>query len=169
MLTSVLCPLRARVGRVRAATGGMAGSSVVRRERRGSDAARAPVFSGYRHAGRHIWDSVWLLVKLHGALEEDLLGKVSGVGWGEGGDRDARRSEREEDEVVTMTSSPESESTSDWPPMSDHVSAEELAHRQGVRPIASVDELAQPGTVESDEELDEFLADLSTSRRAGQA
>ncbi|HET9654957.1 MAG TPA: hypothetical protein VFP72_06370 [Kineosporiaceae bacterium] len=66
-----------------------------------------------------------------------------------------------------MTSSPESASS--WPPTSDHVSAEELAYRQGVRPIASVDELARPGTFESDEELDEFLADLYTSRRSGQA
>jgi hypothetical protein len=66
-----------------------------------------------------------------------------------------------------MTSIPESVPA--WQPMSDHVSAEELARRQGVKPIASVDELARPGTFESDEELDEFLADLYTSRRAGSA
>jgi hypothetical protein len=49
------------------------------------------------------------------------------------------------------------------------VPAEELARRQGVRPVASVDELARPGLFESDEELDEFLADLYTSRRASMA
>jgi len=48
----------------------------------------------------------------------------------------------------------------------DDVSTEELARRKGVRPIASVDELAEPDTFESDAELDEFLADLYASRRA---
>jgi len=43
---------------------------------------------------------------------------------------------------------------------------QELARRQGVRPIASVDELARPGTFESDDELLEFLVDLYQSRRA---
>ncbi len=47
-----------------------------------------------------------------------------------------------------------------------HVPAEEQVRRQGVRPIASVDELAFPGVWESDEELDAFLADLYASRRA---
>jgi len=47
-----------------------------------------------------------------------------------------------------------------------HVPAEEQVRRQGVRPITSVDELAMPGVWESDEELDEFLADLYASRRA---
>jgi hypothetical protein len=47
-----------------------------------------------------------------------------------------------------------------------HVSVAELARRQGVAPIASVDELARPGIFESDEELDEFLADLYEARRA---
>lgn len=42
---------------------------------------------------------------------------------------------------------------------SPHVPAEEQAHRQGVAPIVSVDELAY-------DELDEFLADLYASRRA---
>jgi hypothetical protein len=56
----------------------------------------------------------------------------------------------------------------DWP-RSDHVPAEELARRQGVGPITSVEELALPGAFESDEELDEFLADLYASRRAGLA
>ncbi|MDQ7910287.1 hypothetical protein RB614_37920 [Phytohabitans sp. ZYX-F-186] len=51
----------------------------------------------------------------------------------------------------------------------EHVPAEEQARRQGVRPLTSVDELVVPGMFESDEELDEFLADLYASRRAGMA
>jgi hypothetical protein len=67
-----------------------------------------------------------------------------------------------------MTNTPEPAPA--WPSVSDdHVPAEELARRQGVNPITSVDELARPGTFESDEELDEFLADLYASRRAGLA
>jgi hypothetical protein len=50
-----------------------------------------------------------------------------------------------------------------------HVSVAELAGRQGIGPIESVEELSRPGTFESDEELDEFLADLYASRRAGMA
>jgi hypothetical protein len=44
-----------------------------------------------------------------------------------------------------------------------------LARRQGVRPVASVDDLTRPGLFESDDEPDEFLADLYASRRAGTA
>jgi hypothetical protein len=44
------------------------------------------------------------------------------------------------------------------------VSIEELARRQGVRPIASADDLVRTDTFASDEELDEFLADLHKSR-----
>jgi hypothetical protein len=51
----------------------------------------------------------------------------------------------------------------------EHVPVEELARRQGVKPITSVEDLFQPGMFESDEELDEFLADLYASRRAGMA
>jgi hypothetical protein len=51
----------------------------------------------------------------------------------------------------------------------EHVPVAELARRQGVRPVESVDDLARPGTFESDDELDEFLADLYASRHAGQA
>ncbi len=46
---------------------------------------------------------------------------------------------------------------------------EELARHQGVKPITSVDELAQPGLWESDEEYEAFVADLYASRRAGLA
>ena len=51
-------------------------------------------------------------------------------------------------------------------PRRAHVSVAELARRQGVGPIASADELARPDTFESDDELDEFLADLYESRRS---
>lgn len=42
----------------------------------------------------------------------------------------------------------------------------EQVRRQGIQPIASVDELAFPGMWQSDKELDDFLADLYASRRA---
>jgi hypothetical protein len=44
---------------------------------------------------------------------------------------------------------------------------EELARRQGVRPVESVDAMAGPGLFDSDEEWQEFLADLYTSRHVG--
>ncbi len=63
-----------------------------------------------------------------------------------------------------MSSNPE---RADWlPAPAEHVPAEEQVRRQGVLPIASVDELAFPDVWESDEELNEFLADLYASRRA---
>ena len=65
-----------------------------------------------------------------------------------------------------MTSTPEH--PEHWP-ADDFVSIEELARRQGIKPIKSVDELAQPGLWESDEEYEAFLADLYASRRAGLA
>ncbi|MBT8225259.1 MAG: hypothetical protein HKP61_09260 [Dactylosporangium sp.] len=52
-------------------------------------------------------------------------------------------------------------------PSAEHVPIEELARRQGVKPLRSADDLACPGLFESDQELDEFLADLYASRRAG--
>jgi hypothetical protein len=55
-----------------------------------------------------------------------------------------------------------------WP-ADDFVSTEELARRQGVKPIASIDELAQPDLWDSEEEYKVFLADLYASRRAGLA
>ena len=51
-----------------------------------------------------------------------------------------------------------------WP-RAEHVPATELARRQGVRPVTSVDDLARPDLFESDDELDDFLADLYASRR----
>ena len=66
-----------------------------------------------------------------------------------------------------MTSTPEH--PDDWPD-GDFVPTEELARRQGVKPIKSVDELvAACGLWESDEEYEAFLADLYASRRAGLA
>jgi hypothetical protein len=50
-----------------------------------------------------------------------------------------------------------------------HLAIEELARLQGVRPVESVDDLARPGLFESDEELEEFLADLYASRRSASA
>jgi hypothetical protein len=55
------------------------------------------------------------------------------------------------------------------PHAAPHVPAEEQIRQQGVQPITSVDELAFPGVWESDDELDEFLADLYASRRANVA
>jgi hypothetical protein len=47
----------------------------------------------------------------------------------------------------------------------DHVPVAELARRQGIQPLTSADELVRAGAFESDDELDEFLADLYESRR----
>jgi hypothetical protein len=49
------------------------------------------------------------------------------------------------------------------------VPVEELARRQGVQPVTSVDDMARPGLFGSDQEWDEFLADLYASRRSGLA
>ena len=56
----------------------------------------------------------------------------------------------------------------DWG-SAEHVPVAELARRQGVGPVTSVDELARPDLFESDEELDEFLADLYAARHTGLA
>lgn len=53
----------------------------------------------------------------------------------------------------------------DWPSSAKHVSVEELARRQGVKPLSSADELVVPGLMD-DEEHAAFLADLYASRRA---
>jgi hypothetical protein len=70
-------------------------------------------------------------------------------------------------EVVSM-SSEHSESVP-APPATDEVPVEELARRQGVGPVESVDDMARPGLFDSDEEWEEFLADLYASRRSGMA
>jgi hypothetical protein len=52
----------------------------------------------------------------------------------------------------------------------DHVPIEELARRQGVKPIKSVEDLAaDEDSFESDEEYEAVLVDLFDSRRAGMA
>jgi hypothetical protein len=66
-----------------------------------------------------------------------------------------------------MTSS-NAENLPKYPRTGEHIPAEELARRQGIKPITSLEEMFRPGTFES-EELDEFLADLYESRRAGMA
>jgi len=69
-------------------------------------------------------------------------------------------------EVIPLSSihdQPES-----WP-QDDDVPIEELARRQDVGPIASLDELAQPDLWESEQEYQDFLADLYLSRRSDAA
>ena len=51
----------------------------------------------------------------------------------------------------------------------EHVPAEELLRRQGIRPIKSVDELACPDLFESDGELDEFISFTYAARHTGLA
>ncbi len=51
-------------------------------------------------------------------------------------------------------------------PDAGHVPAEELVRRQGARPIMSVADMARPDLFESDEELDEFFAEVYAVRRA---
>lgn len=62
-----------------------------------------------------------------------------------------------------MSSTPEQ--PGGWP-ADDFVSTEELVRRQGINPIISVDQLGQDDPFESDEEYEEFLADLYVSRRS---
>ena len=67
--------------------------------------------------------------------------------------------------MISMSSSAEHLQPAE-PEPAGHVPAVEQVRRQGVRPIKSVEELAFPGVWESDQELDEFLADLYASRHA---
>jgi hypothetical protein len=62
--------------------------------------------------------------------------------------------------------SSEAERVSAWPRRARHVPVAELARRQGVQPIESVEDMARPDLFDSDEEYEEFLADLYASRRA---
>ena len=52
-----------------------------------------------------------------------------------------------------------------WP-AEDDLPIEELARRQAVKAVASLDELAQPDLWESGEDYEEFLADLYASHRS---
>ncbi|MFI5960526.1 hypothetical protein [Cryptosporangium sp. NPDC051539] len=51
------------------------------------------------------------------------------------------------------------------PPQDDEPSLDELARRQGVKRVTSLSELAHPELWESDEDYEQFLADLYASRR----
>ncbi len=51
-----------------------------------------------------------------------------------------------------------------WPV--DEIPTEHLAKIQGVEPIVSVDELAQPDLWESEQEYQDFLADLYATRQS---
>jgi hypothetical protein len=73
----------------------------------------------------------------------------------------AKQAERER-RCIVMTSS-RAEPPSEWSTV-EHVAVDELARRQGVGPVKSVDELARPDLFESDEELADFLADLYSAR-----
>lgn len=68
---------------------------------------------------------------------------------------------------MAMTSS-SAERSSVWD-TAEHIPAEELLRRQGIRPIESVEELACPDFFESDDELDEFISYIYASRHTGQA
>ncbi|HEX5494259.1 MAG TPA: hypothetical protein VFX70_06780 [Mycobacteriales bacterium] len=46
-------------------------------------------------------------------------------------------------------------------------SLEEQARRKGVRPVEPVEDMAQDGIFDSDEELEEFLAYVYAARRDG--
>lgn len=63
-----------------------------------------------------------------------------------------------------MTTTPER--PDHWPP-DDFITTEELVRRQGVQPIGSVDDLAAAeDPFESDEEYEDFVADLYAARSA---
>ncbi len=51
-------------------------------------------------------------------------------------------------------------------PAGNSVSIDELARRKGVRPVEFVEDMAQDGVFESDDELEEFLAHVYAARRA---
>jgi hypothetical protein len=71
---------------------------------------------------------------------------------------------KDEGEEVGMTSSvPEGPvgSVAD-----EEVPTEELARRQGVRPVTSLAALAHPDAWESEQEFQDFLTDLYASRRS---
>lgn len=45
-------------------------------------------------------------------------------------------------------------------------SIEEQVRRKGIRPVESMEDMAQDGVFESDEELEQFLAHVYAARRA---
>jgi len=66
-------------------------------------------------------------------------------------------------EVTAMTSGAEH---AGQPRSRASVPLDELARRKGVRPVQSVEDMAEDGVFESDEELEEFLAYIYASRHA---
>jgi hypothetical protein len=66
------------------------------------------------------------------------------------------------EEVIGVSST--TEQPGRWPV--EEIPTDELAKRQGVEPIVSVDELAQPDLWESEQEYQDFLADLYATRQA---
>lgn len=52
------------------------------------------------------------------------------------------------------------------PRADEELTLDELAHRRGVSPVASVHDMSCPGLFESDEEADAFLAHVAESRHA---
>jgi hypothetical protein len=71
---------------------------------------------------------------------------------------------RVQTEVIEMSTS--ADRYPSWP-YDDFVPTEELARRQGVKPLESPDQVAiTPDPFDSDGEYEEFLADLYASRRA---
>ena len=67
-------------------------------------------------------------------------------------------------EGVTVTTS--GAEHAEHPPAGNSVSIDELARRKGVRPVEFVEDMAQDGVFESDDELEEFLAHVYAARRA---
>ncbi len=51
----------------------------------------------------------------------------------------------------------------------DELSRDGLARRQGTRPVRNMHDMARPHVLESDEELEEFLAHVAASRHADPA
>jgi hypothetical protein len=52
------------------------------------------------------------------------------------------------------------------PPGDRPESIEEQVRRKGIRPVESVEDMAQDGVFESDEELEQFLAHVYAARHA---
>jgi hypothetical protein len=53
-------------------------------------------------------------------------------------------------------------STDGWPPVADSIA--DQVRRKRIQPVESVDDMAQPGVFESDEELEAFLAHVHATR-----
>lgn len=51
-------------------------------------------------------------------------------------------------------------------PQTRHESIDEQAKRKGIRPVDSVEDMAQDGVFSSDEELEQFLAHVYAARHA---